>query len=287
MLEIGRVIDAGAEQHDLRVVHPLRRDFRHRFQQTQPVIVHRTQAHPRHQVGEGARHQVSVLHHIGHARGRAGIVLQHQEPAFAVADDVGAANMHISPETDREFFHRGLVVRIAEHQLGRDHAFLHDPLAVVDIVQEQVERRHALLHPGLQHQPFGRRQDARNAVERQDAVDGIRIGINGEGNAQIDQVVFGGGGPRAQRVQADAADAGPHRCGGATVTGAIGGQLAEIGSRPVVAERIGNTLLHAALVTAVSGLAWAPAYQTCGRCNPLNHCSAASPSGRAPEGAVA
>ena len=81
---------------------------------------------------------------------------------------------------------------------------------VVDVVQEGVQRRDALLHPGFEVRPFRGGEHARDAVERQDAVDRAGLGIDGEGDAEIDQVVLGRRGARAQCIEADGADRRPH-----------------------------------------------------------------------------
>ena len=71
---------------------------------------------------------------------------------------------------------------------------------MIDVVQEQVQRAHALDDAGLQRAPFLRGDHARDQVERQDAVDRGRVGIDGEGDAALQQVAFGIGGAAAQRL---------------------------------------------------------------------------------------
>ena len=159
MLEIGRVVDAGRQQHDLRVGHALRRDLAHRLQQPAAVIVDRAQPHPGHQVGEGARHQVAVLDHVGHAGRRAGIVLQHQEAArrrrarcrcrrYARRCRSGPGS---PPSPGGNWRCR------TPGRPGMTPSFTMLPV-VVDVVQERVQRRDALLHARLSSTPpFGRR----------------------------------------------------------------------------------------------------------------------------------
>ena len=76
---------------------------------------------------------------------------------------------------------------------------------MIDVVQERVQRRHALLHARLQPPPLGGGDDARDAVERQDAVDRAGLGIDGEGDAEVDQVALRRRRARPQRLQPDAA----------------------------------------------------------------------------------
>ena len=54
--------------------------------------------------------------------------------------------------------------------------------------------------PALQRAPFLGGDHARDQVERQDAVDRGRVGIDGEGDAALQQVAFGIGGAAAQRL---------------------------------------------------------------------------------------
>ena len=71
---------------------------------------------------------------------------------------------------------------------------------MIHVVQEQVQRSHALDDAGFQCVPFLRGNYARDQVERQDTVDRGRVGVDGKGNAALQQVAFGVGGATAQRV---------------------------------------------------------------------------------------
>jgi hypothetical protein len=64
-------------------------------------------------------------------------------------------------------------------------------LFVIDVVEEQIQRRHPLHYATFDVLPFIRTQDARDRVERQDAVDRIAIRINRKGDAQIVEGLFG------------------------------------------------------------------------------------------------
>ncbi len=206
MLEIGGIVDAGREQHDLRVVEATRRDVRHGGAQAAAVIIDRAQADAGHEVGEGAQHQMAVLDDIGDARRRAGIVLEHAEIAEFVADDVDAADMHIGAVRDREILHLRTVIGVAVDELGGDDAIAQDVAGAVDVAQEQIEGRDALDAGALKQGPFGGGDDAGDTVEGQDAVDRRGVGIDREGDAEIDQLGFRRRGAGAQRIQPDAAE---------------------------------------------------------------------------------
>ena len=75
---------------------------------------------------------------------------------------------------------------------------MQDPLLVIDVVQEQIERADPLPHAGLDGPPVRSRQHPGNDVERQDAVDGVAIRIDREGDAEVEQLVLGGLGAPTQ-----------------------------------------------------------------------------------------
>ena len=114
-----------------------------------------------------------ILDHIGDAGRGPGIVLQHPEVAVLVADDVDAADMDIGPEADREAFHLGPVIGVAEDQLGRNNSVADDAAFMIDIMQEAVNGGDSLLHAGLKLPPFGRGDDPRNTIEWKNSIDGI------------------------------------------------------------------------------------------------------------------
>jgi hypothetical protein len=120
--------------------------------------------------------------------------------------DVGAAG-HVEAD------HLRPVVGIAEHERARHHAVLQDALLMIDVVEEEVERGDALDHARLDVLPLRRRQHARDHVEWQDAVDSVLLGIDGEGDAQIEQLVLGVAGAAAQLVDGDAAETLAQRLG--------------------------------------------------------------------------
>ncbi len=62
---------------------------------------------------------------------------------------------------------------------------------MVEIVEQQVQGGHALDHAALDPLPFLGRQHARDRVERQDAVDRLAVGVDGEGDAEIIERLLG------------------------------------------------------------------------------------------------
>ena len=67
--------------------------------------------------------------------------------------------------------------------LRGDDAILHDALLVVNVVQEKVERGDALRQSPLDDFPFVRGNNARDQIERKDALGAARVAIDVEGHA--------------------------------------------------------------------------------------------------------
>ena len=183
MLEIGAVVRAGRQHHHRRLARRARRDRAQRVEQQRGVVLDRQHRLPGEQLREQPHHHLAVLEHVGHAGGRAQVVLQHQVAAVAVADQVDARDVRIHLVRQVQADHRHLVGLVGQHLLGRNHAGLENFLTVVDVVQEPVERVDALLQAPLEHVPLGSRDDARNGVERDQALGALLVAIDGEGDA--------------------------------------------------------------------------------------------------------
>ena len=70
-----------------------------------------------------------------------------------------------------------------EDQVLGDAPGPQDLLAVVDVVEEGVERPHALLDAGAEPAPLGRRDDARDDVERDQPLGRRLLAVDREGDA--------------------------------------------------------------------------------------------------------
>ena len=106
----------------------------------------------------------------------------------------------------------------------------------VDVGQEQVERLHPLAHAGLDHRPVGGRDQPRDHVERQDAVDRVAVAVDREGDALVVELGLGRPGALRQLGQPERVEPGadqlPMRALRDTVP-----QLAEVAGRVVAGER--------------------------------------------------
>ncbi len=117
-------------------------------------------------LGEQPHHHLAVLEHVRDAAGHAQVVLEHVELAGACAHDVDAGDVRVDVARHVDTVHLGPVLRVAEDLVGRNAARAHDLLVVVDVVDVAVQRAHALAQAGLELAPFGRRDDARDDIER-------------------------------------------------------------------------------------------------------------------------
>ena len=134
MFVIGRIILAGREQHDRRLgTRRMRRDGAQRGEQSVRIILDRRDPMFGEEIGRQPHHHLAVLQHVGDAGRGAQIVFEHIEIVFVDADDVDAGDMDIDVVRDAPAGHFGLVIRIAEHNVGRHDAALDDLLRAINV----------------------------------------------------------------------------------------------------------------------------------------------------------
>ena len=184
MLEIGAVVAAGRQQHDHRVLSARRRHRAQILQQLLGVIADRRDALPGEGVGKQPHHDLAVLEHVGNARGRAHIVLEHEEIALAGADQVDAGDMRVDVLRRLDAQHLRAEGRIEQHEFRRHQPRLDDLLVVIDVVEEDVDRLHPLDAAPLDQVPFGAVEDARDQIEGDQPLGRAAFGIDGEGDAE-------------------------------------------------------------------------------------------------------
>ncbi len=193
MLEVGRVVHAGRHHDDGGIADAGRGNRAQVFQQHVGVVLDRGNAVACEQFGEQPHHHLAVFQHVGNAGGHAQIVFEHVKLAFAGAHDVDAGDVGVDVRGDIDALHFRAVLGILVDLLGGDDAGLDDVLVVVDVVHEHVQRLHALDQAGLQGAPFVRGDDARDRIERDQALGAGIVAIHGEGDADSPerQVRFG------------------------------------------------------------------------------------------------
>ena len=184
VLEISAVVAAWREQHDHGSVGVARRNGAQVFQQALGIIADRHDRLAREGIGKEPHHDLAVLEHIGDARRRAHIVLEHEEIALAGADQVDAGDMRIDIARRLDAEHLGAKGRVRQHELRRHEARLDDLLVVIDVVEEDVDRLHPLNAAALDKLPFGAGEDTRDQVEGDQPLGRAAIGIDGESDAE-------------------------------------------------------------------------------------------------------
>ncbi len=185
VLVIGRVVDAGREQHHGRVGgRGARRDRLQGRQQLVRVVLHRRDAVAGEQLREQPHHDLAVLQHVGDAGGRARIVLEDVEGLGVDPHDVDAGDVDVDVVRHLEAVHLRPEHRVLEDEVLGDDAGLERLAPAVDVLDVEVERLDALLEPEAQPPPFLRRQDARQHVEGDQALGRVGVAIDGEGDAE-------------------------------------------------------------------------------------------------------
>ena len=115
---------------------------------------------------------------------------------------------------------------------------------MIDILEEGVQRRHPLAHAAIEAVPLGRGDHPRDAVEGQDAVDRVGLGIDGEGDAEVEKIGLRRPCPASERREAQGGDAVPDRCRSTSVVPARRVKLAKKGAGIIAAERIFGCHVH-------------------------------------------
>ena len=91
------------------------------------------------------------------------------------------------------------IERIAQNQFGRDDRFLENGALSVDIREEEVESAHTLREPGLELAPLCLRYETRDDVERDQALGGVLVAVDAEGDADAAEHVFRLGAARGEQ----------------------------------------------------------------------------------------
>ena len=69
------------------------------------------------------------------------------------------------------------------NQRGRDAAIFQDALLAVDVLEKKIQRDDALAEAAIHAFPFGEGEDARDEVEREEALGALAVAVDGEGDA--------------------------------------------------------------------------------------------------------
>ena len=135
------------------------------------------------QIGRDPHHDFAVFQHVGHARRRADVVLQHVEVFAVGAHHVDAGDMHADVVGRAQANHLGPELRVALDELARNDAGPQDFLRAIDVGQKGVQRLDPLDQAFLEAHPFRALDDARNDIERDQPLGRVRLAVDVEGDA--------------------------------------------------------------------------------------------------------
>src|SRR5215475_8313713 len=144
------------------------------------IIVHRADARGFKNLGERPFEHLAIFQHVRHAGRAAQIIFQDVNLSVAVTHQISARNM--APDAAwRPQAHTGLEKTFGRlDEKGGDNAVVDDVLGLVDIINEEIEGLNALLQPTLNERPIARFHNARDDIEREDALRPSRITVDVE-----------------------------------------------------------------------------------------------------------
>ncbi|EKE17675.1 MAG: hypothetical protein ACD_10C00326G0001, partial [uncultured bacterium] len=183
MFKIGAVVSARRQHHDGRIIHPGRGYRPQFFQQHVGVVLNRRHFVFGEKLREEPHHHLAVFKHVGNTRRHAQIVFQHIKLAGAGTDNIDPGNMRIDTARHVNTLHDWTVLRIVQYLLGWYFPRPENLLVMVNIMQEHVQRPDPLPQTALHRLPFGRRNNARNNVKRNEPLFARLFAVNCKGNA--------------------------------------------------------------------------------------------------------
>ena len=168
VLEVGRVVDAGAEQHDRRIADAGRGRGAQRVEQRGDEAGHRLHLLFEEQPGEHPGQRLPVLDHVGDARRHAQVVLQDAHDAVGAADEVDAGEVDAHARGRPDAGRGAAEVAAREDERVRDDAVAQHVAIAVDVVEERLEGAHPLHDAGLDVVPLVLGDQPRHEVQRED-----------------------------------------------------------------------------------------------------------------------
>jgi hypothetical protein len=122
-------------------------------------------------VGEDLRQGAGEGPAVGHDVGDPGrdphVVLEHPEPAVAVAHEVDAADVHPNPIGRGQPGDHPMEVRRTRHHGPRHHLVVEEVARPVDVIEEPLEGPHPLSEPHLDRRPGVGVEQPRHDVQRE------------------------------------------------------------------------------------------------------------------------
>ena len=207
VLEVGRVVGAGGEEHHRRGIRRGGGDGAQRLGEARGVVVDAPDAGRLERAREHALRDEAVLEHVADAARRPQVVLEDAIGASRIADEIDSAQVHADAARRFDSAQIWQVVLGAEDQLARDLPFGEDALLAVDVVEEEGERADPLDETPLEIVPSGRRDESRQEAEGKDLLGALIALHHREGDALVEERQLGerdaagelGGRPGGQR----------------------------------------------------------------------------------------
>src|SRR5476651_298321 len=191
MLVVGGVEDAGREEDDVRIGRGgVGRDRFQRCEEFVGIVFDRRYAMAREQFGEKPQHDFAVFQHVGDARGRARVVFEYVKRFGVDPYDVDAGDVHVYVMRYFLAVHLRTEDRILKHHVIGDDPRFKDFAAGVDVLQIQIDRLDALFEAAVHEVPLGRRKNARDHVEGDQALLRFGFAIDGKRDADAAEQQF-------------------------------------------------------------------------------------------------
>ena len=187
VLEVGAVVDPRGEDRDRRLADVRRRGGDERVEQPARIVFDRERIVLVEQPREGALEDVAVLEDVRDPRGRAAVVFEDQKRSFVVADQIDPRDVDVRVTRRADPDRLAFEVLRGVDQRARDDPVAQDATLAVDVEQEVVERADALSDAARDARPIGGGDDARDQVEREDALRAARVGVDREGDAALQE----------------------------------------------------------------------------------------------------
>jgi hypothetical protein len=141
--------------------------------------------------GKRPLHDDAVFEDVRNARRTPQVVFEHVDLTVAVphqirpGDVAPAALGRVQPDA------LGPEAGGRRDDLSGDDAVLDDLLFVVDVIDKEVERGDPLAQPALDDLPLRSGHDARQQIEREDALGAGAVAVDVEGDAHVEQCALG------------------------------------------------------------------------------------------------
>ena len=155
------------------------------------VVVDGKDRLPLEQVGECPLGDRPVLQQIAGARRHPQVVLEHVDDTVGIAHEIAAADVRPHPELRRHAHALGTQVDRVLQQLVGEDTIGDDTTIVIDVVDEPIERGQSLLQPLFDTSPLRRADHPRHDVHRPGTIRALAVVVDGERDAEGNDVDLG------------------------------------------------------------------------------------------------